>query len=163
MPSTTNADRWHAQAAQAVATAVSMTDPAMSRVLWQIAISYRAMAEQAASREAGEIPRPMTGKSYGPEALAAICGAFDGAWRLIAPTAGSDRGNIDNSRAELAAALLSVADEDSRDEDQRGPRVVHQLAEWKSPPHDDHAPRCALLARLLALRNRVTSWNGLPP
>jgi hypothetical protein len=55
------------------------------------------------------------GASYGPDALKAIGRAFDEAWAQIAGNFGSDPVVIDAARLKLANALLSVADDDSRD------------------------------------------------
>jgi hypothetical protein len=54
------------------------------------------------------------GASFEPEALKAIGQAFDKAWLEIAGNFGDD---IERARYRLAAALLSVASEDSRDVD----------------------------------------------
>ena len=53
--------------------------------------------------------------SYGPEALKAIGRAFDEAWVQIAGNFGDDPIDIEKARIRLARALLSVADDDSRD------------------------------------------------
>jgi hypothetical protein len=53
--------------------------------------------------------------SYGPEALKAIGQAFDEAWAQIAGNFGDDSIDIQKARIRLARALLSVADDDSRD------------------------------------------------
>jgi hypothetical protein len=55
------------------------------------------------------------GASFGPEALKAIGEAFDEAWADIADTFGKDPLQIEAARLKLANALLSVANEDSRD------------------------------------------------
>jgi hypothetical protein len=55
------------------------------------------------------------GAAFGPEALKAIGEAFDAAWAEIAQNFGSVQIDIDNARFRLATALLSVANEDSRD------------------------------------------------
>jgi hypothetical protein len=110
-----NAERWRAQAAQAVAAATRMSDATMSRVLWQIAVGYRTMAEHAERRQSGEPLRPRPGAAYGPEALGAIRDAFDAAWTVLAATAGDDPAQNEAARAELAAAVLSVAAEDAHD------------------------------------------------
>jgi hypothetical protein len=55
----------------------------------------------------------MDGASYGPDALKAIGQAFDeAAWTQIF---GNDSAEIEAARFRLARALLSVADDDSRD------------------------------------------------
>jgi len=55
------------------------------------------------------------GASYGPDALKVMGQAFDEAWSTIAGNFGSDPHDIEKARLRLAAALLSVATEDSRD------------------------------------------------
>lgn len=55
------------------------------------------------------------GAWYGPEALKAIGQAFDAAWLQIAGNFGDDPIDIEKARIRLAHALLSVADDDSRD------------------------------------------------
>src|SRR6478672_9312314 len=70
------------------------------------------------------------GASYGPEALKAMGQAFDEAWLNIAGNFSDDSRDIEKARLRLANALLSVADEDSRDVEalQRG-----ALRTWPSP------------------------------
>ena len=55
------------------------------------------------------------GASFGPEALNAIGQAFDQAWQDIAGNFGNDPFDIERARLRLANAVLSIADEDSRD------------------------------------------------
>jgi len=55
------------------------------------------------------------GAWYGPEALKAIGQAFDQAWQQIAPNFGDDPTDVGKARIRLAHALLSVADNESRD------------------------------------------------
>jgi len=55
------------------------------------------------------------GASFGPDALRVIIQAFEAAWTEIAPNFGADPEDIDNARFKLATALLSIANEDSRD------------------------------------------------
>jgi hypothetical protein len=52
--------------------------------------------------------------SFGPDALKAIGQAFDEAWQTISGNFGNDRDDIEKARIRLAKALLSVANEDSR-------------------------------------------------
>ena len=63
------------------------------------------------------------GAAYGPEALKAIGQAFDEAWLQIAGNFGDDPTDVEQARLWLAQALLSIADEDSRDV-----RVLRQAA-----------------------------------
>jgi len=53
--------------------------------------------------------------AFGPNALKAICQAFDAAWVEIAGNFGEDPDSVEVARLKLANAMLSVADEDSRD------------------------------------------------
>ena len=55
------------------------------------------------------------GASFGPEALKVIGQAFDAAWVQIAGYFGNDPIDIKKGRIRLAHAVLSVADDDSRD------------------------------------------------
>ena len=55
------------------------------------------------------------GASFGPEALQAIRKAFDEAWAEIAGNFGDDAADIEAARLKLAKAMLSLADEESRD------------------------------------------------
>jgi hypothetical protein len=55
------------------------------------------------------------GASYGPDAVRAMGQAFDEAWLTIASNFGNDPQDIEKARMRLARAVLSVADEDSRD------------------------------------------------
>ena len=55
------------------------------------------------------------GASFGPDALKAIGKAFDNAWLEIAVNFGTDPLQIETARLKLAEAILSVANEDSRD------------------------------------------------
>ena len=57
------------------------------------------------------------GASYGPDALKVMGQAFDEAWSTIAGNFGSDPQDIEKARLRLANAILSIADEDSRDVD----------------------------------------------
>jgi hypothetical protein len=57
------------------------------------------------------------GAAFGPDALKVVCQAFDDAWRDIGGNFGNDPSDIEADRSRLAKAVLSVADEDSRDAD----------------------------------------------
>ena len=54
------------------------------------------------------------GATYGPEALKAIGQAFDEAWLQIAGNFGDDPLDVEKARLRLAAAVLSIAHEESR-------------------------------------------------
>ena len=70
-----------------------------------------------------ETRQPIDGACYGPEALKAIGQAFDEAWLQIAGNFGDDPGDIEKARLTLARAVLSIANEDSRDV-----RILRQAA-----------------------------------
>ena len=53
--------------------------------------------------------------SFGPDALKAIGQAFDAAWAEIEGNFGEDADGVAAARLKLANAMLSVADDDSRD------------------------------------------------
>jgi hypothetical protein len=55
------------------------------------------------------------GASFGPDTLRALGQAFDAAWQEVAGNFGDDAQDIEKARTKLANALLSIADEDSRD------------------------------------------------
>jgi len=55
------------------------------------------------------------GASIGPDTLKVTGQAFDAAWREIAGNFGDDPHDIEAARMKLANAVLSIADEDSRD------------------------------------------------
>jgi hypothetical protein len=68
------------------------------------------------------------GASFGPEALKVISQAFDTAWLEIAGNFGDDSGDIERARNKLAIALLSVASEDSRDEELLKQAALQRMA-----------------------------------
>jgi hypothetical protein len=55
------------------------------------------------------------GASFGPEAVKAIGAAFDAAWAEISANFGNDPVDLEKARLRLAKAVLSIANEDSRD------------------------------------------------
>ena len=55
------------------------------------------------------------GASFAPDALKAIGQALDEAWKEIACNFGNDPAEIEVARVKLAKALLSVANDNSRD------------------------------------------------
>ena len=57
------------------------------------------------------------GAAFGPDALRVIGQPFGAAWDEIAPNFGDDPQDIDAARLRLANALLSIADEDTRNVD----------------------------------------------
>ena len=68
------------------------------------------------------------GASYGPDALRAIGEAFDAAWAEIAAHFGSDATEVEAARLKLAKAMLSIADEDSRDVDVLKQAALERMA-----------------------------------
>jgi hypothetical protein len=63
----------------------------------------------------GSARQLIDGASFGPEALKAIGAAFDAAWAEISGNFGDDPVDVERARMRLANALLSIANEDSRD------------------------------------------------
>jgi hypothetical protein len=55
------------------------------------------------------------GASFGPEALKATGEAFDAAWAEISSNFGDDVEDVEKARLRLAKAILTIANEDSRD------------------------------------------------
>jgi hypothetical protein len=55
------------------------------------------------------------GAAFGPDALSVVCQAFDDAWRTIEGNFGDDPRDVEMARLKLANAVLSMANEDSRD------------------------------------------------
>jgi hypothetical protein len=82
------------------------------------------------------------GASYGPEALEAITQAFDEAWQAIAGNFGNDPLDIEKARTRLAHALLSIANEESRDVAalKTGALEAMALAYRQKPPFSAEIP-----------------------
>jgi hypothetical protein len=59
--------------------------------------------------------RLIDGASFGPDALRAVGQVFDEAWEEIAGNFGDHPAQVETARLKLANAILSIADEDSRD------------------------------------------------
>ena len=55
------------------------------------------------------------GASFGPDSLKAVGEAFDAAWAEVSGNFGDDMVDLGKARRRLAKALLSLANEDSRD------------------------------------------------
>jgi hypothetical protein len=55
------------------------------------------------------------GATFGPEAVKALGQALDEAWAAIEGNFGGDPRDVELARLKLANALLSIANEDSRD------------------------------------------------
>ena len=69
-----------------------------------------------AARAVGTKARQLIdGASFGPEALKVTGEAFDAAWAEIAGNFSDDPTDLEKARLRLANALISIADEDSRD------------------------------------------------
>jgi hypothetical protein len=62
-----------------------------------------------------EAKRLIDGASFGPDALRAVGKAFDAAWAEIAGNFGNHPVQVETARPKLANAILSIADEGSRD------------------------------------------------
>src|SRR5687767_2105738 len=84
--------------------------------------------------------RLIDGASFGPDALKAVGQAFDQAWREIAATFGTDPFDIERARLRLANAVLSIADEDSRDVDALKRAALQRMAlDYRRRDHLDFA------------------------
>lgn len=82
------------------------------------------------------------GASYGPEALKAIGQAFDEAWLQIARNFGDDPIDIQKARVRLAGAILSIADDDSRDVSILKQAALERMAlDYKKTPGSSIIPR----------------------
>ena len=75
------------------------------------------MLDGAGSTRAMEARLLIDGASFGPDALKAVGQAFDDAWDAIAANFGLDPQAIDAAQLQLANAVLSIADENSRNVD----------------------------------------------
>jgi hypothetical protein len=76
------------------------------------------------------------GATYGPEVLKVIGQAFDEAWAQIAGNFGDDSPDIEMARLRLANAMLSVADDDSRDAQALKQAALAQMALDYRKPRD---------------------------
>jgi hypothetical protein len=68
------------------------------------------------------------GASFGPDALKVIGQAFDKAWAQIKGNFGDDPSDIEKARIRLAAAMLSVANEDSRNVEVLARAALEEMA-----------------------------------
>ena len=134
---------WRTRATDARLLSQQMTRPDTRLSMLQIAVGYEALANYAERRakkprrlvdsgvpersETGE-GQPMEGASFGPDALKAICRAFDIAWRAIAKQFAGDQAKAEAVRIALANCLLSLADEDSRDVEVLATAALDSLA-----------------------------------
>jgi hypothetical protein len=66
------------------------------------------------------------GTSYGPDALKVLAQAYDDAWAAVAGNFGE--GSVEAGRMRLANALLSVANENSRDVETLGRGALEAMA-----------------------------------
>jgi hypothetical protein len=75
------------------------------------------------------------GAAFGPEAMKAIGEAFDEAWTDTAPKFGNFLEDVQKARERLARAMLSIANEDSRDVAVLKEAALQRMAldEGKSP------------------------------
>jgi hypothetical protein len=107
-------ERWRRRGGDVLTAAATMHDAETARAVRQVALGYRALAEHA-ERYPTARPPSMTGMSFGPEAFATICQAYDDAWRVLSATTGIRPEEIEIARVELAAAILALAGEGGRD------------------------------------------------
>jgi len=68
------------------------------------------------------------GAAFGPDALKAVGEAFDAAWAEIAGHFGNDLIQVELARLKLADALLSMANEDSRDSEVLKKAALQRMA-----------------------------------
>jgi hypothetical protein len=73
--------------------------------------------------------RLIDGASFGPETLKAVGEAFDKAWAQIASNFGGDAQSVEAARLKLAQAILSIADENSRDVEILKNAGLHEMAQ----------------------------------
>ena len=74
--------------------------------------------------------------SFGPDALRTIGQAFDEAWQAIAGNYGSDPVSVEAARLKLADAVLSVANETSRDVEELKRAALRVLVlNYQERPH----------------------------
>lgn len=72
--------------------------------------------------------RHIAGASFGPEALRVIGQAFDAAWLEIAGNFGDDPVQVEAARLKLATAILSFANNESRDVEALKKAAIEQIA-----------------------------------
>jgi hypothetical protein len=75
-----------------------------------------------------ELLRRLAGASFGPEALRVIGQAFDAAWVEIAGNFGDDPAQVEAARLKLATAILSFANNESRDVEVLKKAAIEQMA-----------------------------------
>jgi len=120
---------WRRREAEARLIALSIRDPDAKRVLLAIADGYKRLAEP----QAREVEKLIDGISFGPDALKAIGAAFEAAWRDIADNFSHEPSAIEAARRKLAAAVLSIASEDSRNvEALRKAALVRMALDYRS-------------------------------
>ena len=79
------------------------------------------------------------GASFGPDALKALGQAFDEAWKEIAANFGNEPAVIESARLKLAQALLSVADDNSRDVEALKQAALQRMAlDYRTLRGTDH-------------------------
>jgi hypothetical protein len=118
MTNQSDAERWRAHAADALAAAARMTDPEARRGVCEIAIGYWLLAQRADRREALAASEPLPRTSYDPRSLTVICRAFGDAWVTIAAQIGDEPSDVlQAAQSDLANILLSLAGEEASDAD----------------------------------------------
>jgi len=75
-----------------------------------------------------EALRRIADASFGPEALRVIGQAFDAAWVEIAGNFGDDPAQVEAARLKLATAILSFANNESRDVEVLKKAAIEQMA-----------------------------------
>ena len=86
--------------------------------------------------------RLIDGASFGPKTLKAVGEAFDEAWAVhLAGNFGGDAKSVEAARLKLAEAILSIADDNSRDVEilkNAGLQVMAQ--DYRTPPLKPASP-----------------------
>ena len=72
--------------------------------------------------------RLIDGASFGPDTLRVIGQAFDAAWADIAGNFGGHPVQVEAARLKLANAILSMANEDSRDAEELKRTALERMA-----------------------------------
>jgi hypothetical protein len=125
-----NTQHWRRREAEARLIALSIRNPDAKQVLLAIADGYKRLAE----REARKAEKLIDGVSFGPDALRAVGAAFEAAWRDIADHFSPEPSAIEAARQKLAAAVLSIASDDSRNvEALKKAALIRMALDYRSP------------------------------
>jgi hypothetical protein len=149
-------------------------DPRPTWIVFPLLCKGLARASGLARRTEIKARRLIDGASFGPETLKAVGEAFDKAWEQIAGNFSGDAQSIEAARLKLAQAILSIADDSSRDvetlkngglqamaQDYRTPQVKPASPPDGTAPHDDvvslREPRATIPRAKQALATKATA------